>query len=446
MKKLFVALLMAVCILTAAACETRPETPEVKTVELSGTVTFAASPLSGVTVTAGEATATTDADGKYRFGALELKGYAVGFAKEGYVSQTIAVTAADFKDGKKVLDVAMKQEEILPGLTPADLESLAPIEGKLFEHSASVKTIDSAWNNKTVAQDGAFVDHGEGYCLEDKGSDAEGELSTYLYGKLNVTEENDLIKISARVFVREEEIYPYFGLQVVDAEGAVNKLIPIGKSQIWNIINTDAYAVFQYDLSEYQGQTVTVALGVNSGNHCAINRIELSAAADVEILPGVTRSELEALAVCSERNFTPAALYAWPGEKSHAQGFDLHNEGFCLQYMGENPVDAVMNTFIYNKFAVNEDSALLTVSARTFVGQNNGCDPYLVVKAVDETGSVTELVPQGRDAAWNPVNSDESVAFTYDLSAFSGKTVTLVIGGNRGYHLVLTQVELSAKA
>ena len=109
MKKLFVALLMAVCILTAAACETRPETPEVKTVELSGTVTFASSPLSGVTVTAGEATATTDADGKYQFGELELKGYAVGFAKEGYVSQTIAVTAADFKDGKKVLDVAMKQ-------------------------------------------------------------------------------------------------------------------------------------------------------------------------------------------------------------------------------------------------------------------------------------------------------------------------------------------------
>lgn len=93
------------------------------------------------------------------FAELELKGHAVGFAKEGYVSQTIAVTAAEFKDGKKVLDVAMKQEEILPGLTPADLESLAPIEGKLFEHSASVKTIDSAWNNKTVAQDGAFVDH-----------------------------------------------------------------------------------------------------------------------------------------------------------------------------------------------------------------------------------------------------------------------------------------------
>ena len=69
-----------------------------------------------------------------------------------------------------------------------------------------------------------------------------------------------------------------------------------------------------------------------------------------------------------------------------------------------------------------------------------------MVKAVDETGSVTELVPQGREDAWNPVNSDEPVAFTYDLSAFSGKTVTLVIGGNRGYHLVLTQVELSAKA
>jgi len=98
--------------LTASEEELEPVldfTMKTEMTRVEGTVTAVGEPEEGVTVTLGDQTATTDADGFYAFEEVVTKAYTMTFEKEGYDSVTKDVTVA--KGDKTVVDT------MLPPLT-----------------------------------------------------------------------------------------------------------------------------------------------------------------------------------------------------------------------------------------------------------------------------------------------------------------------------------------
>lgn len=106
LENLFIAGLMGVAVLGTASCSKNDPTPQevvdpAKTLEyyVKGQVVSSDSllSLSGVQVSLGGKTVTTDAQGAYQITLTEAKAYSATFTKEGYVTQTVDVnlTGAD---------------------------------------------------------------------------------------------------------------------------------------------------------------------------------------------------------------------------------------------------------------------------------------------------------------------------------------------------------------
>ncbi len=77
-------------------------------------------------------------------------------------------------------------------------------------------------------------------------------------------------KFSARVFVRDGETYPKFVLKVngniIRANGATEDFV---------YVESEDFLTFTYDLSSYQGEDVTIELGITTGTHAVIGSITL---------------------------------------------------------------------------------------------------------------------------------------------------------------------------
>jgi hypothetical protein len=100
------------------------EDPIAKNIEyyVTGLVVSGTAPLSGVTVTAGDQTATTDANGVYTLTLKSTGTYAVGFAKTGYLSLTdgVAVISSSATNRSSVsLDASLSTLGVSATVTPS---------------------------------------------------------------------------------------------------------------------------------------------------------------------------------------------------------------------------------------------------------------------------------------------------------------------------------------
>lgn len=322
---------------------------------------------------------------------------------------------------------------VLPGVTKEDLGLLTPLNGTVF------KTADIA---SQFSKMGKYSQHPEGMCLEVQTPAAT--LQSFFYAKINVTEANDKLIVSARRFVRPGEKDAMLGVSVVDPDGNVRVIRAEGAESDWYTIDTDPYKEPEYDLSAYRGKTVTVAIGSKQGEHMAINEVRFVRGSDNFVLPTVSLDALNAHAVASEYSFTTdTILNSWTGVGTKGGEIAVHGEGVCLQFAGQNrPVDTDITTFLYNRFTIDDAHKTLTVSARTFAGQNapdatvEQYIPMLTVKVIEEDGTthVFDLVA---------IDSDNYIVSNFDLSAYAGRTVGIAIGVGRGYHCAINSIVLA---
>lgn len=100
--------------------EKKPEIvvdPAEKTIEyyIAGKVTEGSTALPGVEVKAGEATATTDAEGAYKLTVDSKKAYTVTFTKEGYLSiDNAQATIADNAENRSMVSLSVKLSKQSP--------------------------------------------------------------------------------------------------------------------------------------------------------------------------------------------------------------------------------------------------------------------------------------------------------------------------------------------
>ena len=136
------------------------------------------------------------------------------------------------------------------------------------------------WANKSELQD-ANVDPwkhegnidagvGEGYDIRGTGS--------YIYNEFLIGEYyNSQFTFGARVFVRSGETYPDIAVMVRDENGAEHLIRAIGVNSDSVHVETDAIQHFTYDLSQFAGQKVTVAIGLmNNATHCVITDVKMA--------------------------------------------------------------------------------------------------------------------------------------------------------------------------
>ena len=325
---------------------------------------------------------------------------------------------------------------VLPGVTLSDLD-LINVQTENTFNTSSIFT--------NFSRSGKIDVHTEGVCLEVQ--TGGNDFQSFIYAKFNITADNDRLVVAARRFVRPGEIDSQLGVKVVGADGKANTIRAEGASSDWVTIDTDSYKLPEYDLSAYRGQTVTVAIGSRRGEHTAINEIKLVKSSDIYVLPGVTLDDLNALSASADYSFshTSALKNILPAWKTSATGeaqVAQLGEGVDLQFAGQNAdADAPITVAIYNRFTIDEAHSKLTVSARTFIGQNGPVGgqepqyiPMLHVRVIKADGTVFNFPLVA-------IDTDTYKIAEFDLSGFIGETVGIALGTGRGYHCAINAID-----
>ena len=174
-----------------------------------------------------------------------------------------------------------------------------------------------------------------------------------------------------------------------------------------------------------------------------------------EIIPGIKESQYEVLEALPEdmlqidRN-TLVQLNRSPNGLSGNSKVEVHGEGLCLNADTRDDNEKVVS-YVYFKVKIDENHKFLTAYARTFFGQNGGSYEdeaagnfansklaELGVYVLDENGNLVSVGELQR------IDSEDYKALTYDLSAYEGQTVVLVIGNKTGYHCCVDKMEFSS--
>ncbi|QDH77940.1 carboxypeptidase regulatory-like domain-containing protein [Echinicola soli] len=445
-------------------------------------------PLEGVTVSVGVAgTVTTGNDGVFTLENLIVEEYTVTFTKANYESITKTVNTDDFVDGVAVMDITMGSNEILRGLTYADLLTA---EKWYYNEYRGGRNADvyPRWDwacNYMSALDfrGAWQEQNEGTTLQIRNNEADRSnpadlnvFDSYVYGSKMITEDNKILSLRVSAHNADEASPAYFGVQVVDLSAAEPTAVKIGENRTYA---SGSYGDVEFDLSDYVGKEVIIAVGIyrqSTGDYWKQLVLRAIRFADQKVenwdwLPGteviegwnLTQETVRSTMPHTKQSFTGIspvngnrdnyvdAYRAWR-EVDHvaANWFFVPlkkdpevfpSEGYLIKTRNTPEEDStVPEAYLYSKFSVNSGSNQLTLSTRNF-GDNF---TYFKLTAIENDGTVTHLDPQtntadeasaAADGCWKFKHGDGGAgnpegyaAFVYDLSQFNGKDVTLSLG------------------
>ena len=138
------------------------------------------------------------------------------------------------------------------------------------------------WANKTELKD----ENGDAWQLNGKTDAGVGEgfdilgTGSYIYNEFLIGEYyNSQFTFGARVFHRNGETYPDIAVMVIDEKGNEHIIRANGIDADSVHVDTDAIQHFTYDLSQFAGQKITVAIGLmNNATHCVITDIKMAGA------------------------------------------------------------------------------------------------------------------------------------------------------------------------
>ncbi|MBD8488245.1 carboxypeptidase regulatory-like domain-containing protein [Echinicola sp. CAU 1574] len=449
-------------------------------------------PLEGVTVSVGVAgTATTGNDGAFTLENLIVDEYIVTFSKTNYETITKTISESDFVDGIAALDITMGSSEILRGLTYADLltaEKWYYNEYRGGRNADAYPHWDWACNYmSTLDFRGAWQEQNEGSTLQIRNNDADRSnpadlnvFDSYVYGSKLITEDNKILSLRVSTHNADEANPAYFGVQVVDLSAAQPTAVKIGENRTYA---SGSYGDVEFDLSEYVGKEVIVAVGIYrqaTGDYWKQLVLRAIRFADRKVenwdwLPGteviegwkLTQETVRSTMPHTKMSFTGIspvggnrdnyvdAYRAWRGVDHVAANWFFAplrkdpevfpSEGYLIKTRNTPDVDTkVPEAYLYSKFSINAGSNQLTLSTRNF-GDNL---TYFKITAIEDDGTVTHLDPStntadeasaAEDGCWKFKHGDGGAgnpegyaSFVYDLSQFNGKDVTLALGVYNG--------------
>lgn len=118
-----------------------------------------------------------------------------------------------------------------------------------------------------------------------------------------------------------------------------------------------------------------------------------------------------------------------------------HSEGLCLHTGESETAQADMISAIYARMTISSDNSRMIYRARGFLGQNglyiNGLLAVRVVNLTDYT--VTDVKGENGEV-WQTMDSNNYIAYDYDLSDFIGKDVVVIIGAKQGNHNAIDRI------
>ncbi|MCG8305754.1 MAG: carboxypeptidase-like regulatory domain-containing protein [Cytophagales bacterium] len=449
-------------------------------------------PLSDVTVSAGTAgSVTSGSDGKFVIENLTVDDYTVTFTKANYVTITKEVAVSDFVDGVASLDIKMGGTELLRGLTADDLltaDKWYYNEYRGGRNADAYPRWDWACNYmSTLDFQGAWQEQNEGSTLQIRNSEEEQEnpadlnvFDSFVYGSKLITEDNKILSLRVRTHDADETNPAYFGVQVIDLAAAQPSAVKVGENRTYG---SGDYADFEFDLSEYAGKEVIIAIGIyrqSTGDYWKQLVLRAIRFADRKVenwdwLPGTEVIEGWKLTLETVRSTMPHTKNSFSGISPVSGNRDNYvdayrawravahvaaewsfvplkkdpevfpSEGYLIKTRNTPDVDTkVPEAYLYAKFAIASGSNQLTLNTRNFSSNYT----YFKLTAIEDDGKVTHIAPVSNtateaevaeDGCWKFKHEDGGAnnpegyaAFVYDLSQFNGKDVTLVIGVYNG--------------
>ena len=446
-------------------------------------------PLEGASVSIGGDPVLTNSEGIFTITQLPLDNYTVTISFGDYTPITKEVKSDDFIDGiAQLSDINLGGEEILPGLTLGDLKTCTPW---LYNEYRGGRNADNYpqfdWSVDymcTLNMMGNWEEQNEGTTMrvdENKSQGADYDnLNTFIYGRKHITEDNKILT----VFARTHQGPAIWNVVVVDLSEAKPQARKLGENISFHDGN---YKNFVFDLSAYVGKDIAIAIGTYySGEwvQLVLRRISFAPAATNGLawLPGTPINDaLEELHLTQEMvrstmpnertSFTGMTTYdgrkdrdeyvwayqdwnktghvaAYWGLTSITKDCDVFtNEGYTIKTRGGNGIVSTSKaeSYLYSKFAIKEGSQKLTLRARNFGDHAT----YFKLIAITDDMHVKYLQPNGdskvSDLKEGPDgtikfrhnNGDASHPenygkFVFDLSAYNGKHVTLVLAVYKG--------------
>lgn len=469
--------------------------------KITGTVLDArndGAPLAGVKVTISETqTGMTDANGKYEIANLPLDAYELTFSLKDYATVTKKMGRDAFENNTAVLDVVMGSPEVLRGKTAFDLRDADKWYYSEYRGGGN-DTSYPHWDWSTdymAALDfvGAWQEQNEGTTLQIRNDGANQKnpvdldvFDSYVYGSKLITEDNKVMTLQVRTHNADSENPAVFGVQVIDLSAAEPAAVKIGGNESYG---SDSYKSFGFDLSDYVGKEVVIAVGIyraKTGDYwkqLVLRRIAFSTAKidgwnyitgtpvnddlkDWKLTMEMVRSTMphikkkfSGVTVCEgdkNKDNRQVAYHSWRDNSHIAAEWSFvprvkdpepfAGEGYVIKTRGGG---TAVNTiepeaYLYAKFSIAEGSNNLTLRIRNFAGEAT----FVKITAIKNDGTVEHIVPASNTAAsssaapngcWKfvhqnggPGNPDAYAKFVYDLSKFNGEDVVLVLGVYKG--------------
>lgn len=480
--------------------------------KITGRITDAQSdnaPLEEVTVSVGVAgTVNSDSDGNYTIENLTVDDYTITFTKANYTTVTRNINASDFVGGIATVNVQVGSEEVLRGLTA---ENLLSAEKWYYNEYRGGRNADAypRWDwacnyMSTLDFQGAWEEQNEGTTLqirnsnEDRSNPADlNVFDSYVYGSKLISEDNKIMSIRASTHSADNAAPVYFGVQVVDLSESDPIAVKIGENRTYG---SGDYADFDFDLSEYIGKEVVIAVGIYrqaTGDYWKQLVLRAIRFANVKVenwdwLPGnevvqgwrLTQETVRSTMPHTKNSFTGIspisgdrgnyvdAYRAWRDVDHVAAEWHFvplrkdpevfPSEGYLIKTRNTPEVDTeIPEAYFYAKFAISGGSNQLTLNTRNF-GDN---PTFFKLTAIDDNGTVTHLSPvsntaeeasAAEDGCWQfkhgqggAGDPDAYASFVYDLSQYNGNNVTLALGvyngiANTGENkLVIHRIEMN---
>lgn len=463
--------------------------------KISGMVTDAQNnnaPLEGVLVQISETLNTESAaDGTYSLDNLTIAEYTLTFSKEGFSTITRTVAVTDFVDGVATLDVAMGNTELLRGLT---IDELRNAEKWYYNEYRGGRNADDyphwdwACNYMSVLNfQGAWQEQNEGTTLQIRNNEEfrnnPADLNTfdsYVYGSKKITADNKILSLRVRTHSADEANPAYFGVQVIDLSAAEPAAVKVGENKTYA---SGDYADFDFDLSQYVGKEVIIAVGIyrqQTGDYWKQLVLRAIRFSDRKVegwgwLPGtevitgwkLTQETVRSTMANSHTSFTGIspvsgnrdnyvdAYRAWRGINHIAAEWSFvplkkdpevfPSEGYLIKTRNTPDVDTkVPESYFYTKFAISSGNNELTLKTRNF-GDNY---TFFKITVIQNDGTVSHIAPKSNtaqeaeaaaDGCWKfkhgtggAGDPDAYASFVYDLSQFNGKEVAVALGVYNG--------------
>lgn len=345
-----------------------------------------------------------------------------------YADPSFTLNTGDYSGGSADKEITLEEKDILPGLTFSQLQATEIKEVPAI--SSSGKTaIGNLWNAGGAADSGCDV-IGEGYRMTSGSDNANDEYRRYIYGKLDVTENNDTLTLYGRTFGTETE----FAVKVIDFTTFEGTFIQAtGSNTIWQKYNGSDYGKYMYDLSDFDGKTVIVAIGVRKA---ALTLESILLSADGTFAFG--RTSAAALQGLQAVNIATGTKFSAGSDPKIQETFVTvgaakvdNNRWMLVDARGGEGDDAQPYSYVYLKTGITEANARMTVRWSNYNNagsDNKGLATTKVLAVNATTNAVIELY------SGNTVTEGEWITATFDLEECVGEEIILAVGmsyGNR---------------